>query len=117
MQHESNHKVTCINCGNVFGLAEAFRDELGWHTTCPKCKRSFDMDLPNDSELLRYLLGYIRTIRIAHTESGCYTIYFRCDPDMSSPTIFSQADCQACPKAGCHKFAALNDAEKILCGE
>jgi len=101
----------------VFGLAEAFCGELGWHTTCPKCKRSFDVDLPNDSELLRDLLGYIRATIIVYTDDGCHEVYFRCDPDMSNPAVFNLANCQGCPKAGCHKFATLNDAEKILCGE
>jgi len=117
MQREPTHKVTCLNCANTFGLVEAFSDEMGWYTTCPKCTGSFDVILPNDSDILRGLLGYVRATKIVYTADGCYEVYFICDPNMSNPIVHSEVDCQECPKEGCHKHTALMDAEKTLCGE
>jgi predicted nucleic acid-binding Zn ribbon protein len=56
MQYESSYRVTCLNCANIFGLVEAFSDEPGWYTICPKCTSSFDVVLPNDSDILQSLL-------------------------------------------------------------
>lgn len=36
-------KIKCLNCGYEFdGTAEY--DELGWHSSCPECESSFDVD-------------------------------------------------------------------------
>jgi len=75
------------------------------------------VNLPNDSEALQELLGYIRASKILYTADGCYEVYFKCDPDMSNPTIFSEVDCQECQKEGCHMHTALMNAKKILSGE
>lgn len=42
-------KFTCEHCGHAFEGTISL-DELGWHTACPKCEGSFDVDvyLPHD---------------------------------------------------------------------
>lgn len=38
-------KLKCLQCGHEFeGMIS--HDELGWHSTCPKCEGSFDVDAP-----------------------------------------------------------------------
>ena len=37
--------VKCLNCGHEFVLNKLSRDKLGWHTACPKCNGSFDVDI------------------------------------------------------------------------
>jgi hypothetical protein len=39
--------VECLNCGEVFKLTEAYKDELGLYTSCVQCQGSFDVDLPS----------------------------------------------------------------------
>jgi hypothetical protein len=38
-------EVTCLNCGHTFVMTSFSCDELGPHTTCPKCEASFDIDI------------------------------------------------------------------------
>ncbi len=38
-------KVICFNCGEEFEFIGASQDELGWHTNCPHCEGSFDIDI------------------------------------------------------------------------
>lgn len=38
-------EVTCLNCSREFILNYLCHDELGWHTECPKCESSFDVDI------------------------------------------------------------------------
>jgi len=38
-------KTSCLNCGHEFKVTKVFNDELGLHTTCPKCDSSFDVDV------------------------------------------------------------------------
>lgn len=37
--------VKCMNCNTEFFLKSASCDDLGWHTTCPLCGCSFDIDI------------------------------------------------------------------------
>lgn len=38
-------KLKCLHCQNEFdGTIE--KDDLGWHSSCPKCGGSFDVDVP-----------------------------------------------------------------------
>ena len=39
------NKCKCLNCGFEFEFESASEDELGWHTTCPECTGSFDIDI------------------------------------------------------------------------
>lgn len=41
------NKCKCLNCGKEFTLKSASNDNLGWHTTCPECGGSFDIDIEN----------------------------------------------------------------------
>lgn len=36
---------TCPHCDTYFKLAGASKDSLGWHTICPDCGGSFDIDI------------------------------------------------------------------------
>ena len=37
----------CLNCGHAFGGSISI-DELGPHTSCPKCESSFDVDITGE---------------------------------------------------------------------
>ena len=39
-------KLKCLHCGYEFDGSIA-KDELGWHSSCPDCECSFDVDVPN----------------------------------------------------------------------
>ena len=41
------NKCKCLNCEKEFTLKSASNDNLGWHTTCPECGGSFDIDIEN----------------------------------------------------------------------
>ena len=38
-------KFTCPHCNHTFAGAISL-DEMGWHTVCPECDGSFDVDIP-----------------------------------------------------------------------
>lgn len=38
-------KVVCLQCGHRFQFTGASLDEIGWHTLCPSCNGSFDIDI------------------------------------------------------------------------
>ena len=47
-------KLKCLHCGYEFnGSIE--KDKLGWHSSCPKCECSFDVDYSED-DLMKDLL-------------------------------------------------------------
>ena len=35
----------CLSCGAASRFTGAFNDELGWHTVCPECESSYDIDI------------------------------------------------------------------------
>lgn len=39
-------ELTCMSCHHVFEGTISF-DELGWHSSCPECGASFDVDVPD----------------------------------------------------------------------
>ena len=45
-------KVICLQCGHEFELTGVCNDELGWHTTCPKCGGSFDVEMNEETLML-----------------------------------------------------------------
>ena len=48
-------KFTCLHCEHEFE-GSASLDRLGWHTLCPECGCSFDVDLPTMGELRRTIM-------------------------------------------------------------
>lgn len=42
-------KLTCLNCWHIFD-GDVSLDELGWHSACPECGSSFDVDVPEVEE-------------------------------------------------------------------
>ena len=60
MKHDT---IQCLNCGKVFEFSGASKDEMGWHTTCPECESSFDVDiekhlLPNGTVVKLFVCKY-----------------------------------------------------------
>lgn len=39
-------ELKCLNCGHEFD-GSISKDTLGWHSSCPECECSFDVDVPN----------------------------------------------------------------------
>lgn len=35
----------CQSCDHIFDVDSISKDEMGWHTTCPNCKSSFNVDV------------------------------------------------------------------------
>lgn len=46
-------KLKCLHCSNKFDGTISY-DELGWHSICPKCQCSFDVDVPNGKILMLF---------------------------------------------------------------
>lgn len=38
-------KLNCLSCNHEFE-GRIFKDELGWHSVCPECGSSFDVNVP-----------------------------------------------------------------------
>lgn len=51
---ENTKKIKCLQCGHEFIFTGASKDELGWHTSCPKCTGSFDVDIQDCLMMLPY---------------------------------------------------------------
>ena len=107
--------VLCLNCGDFFDFTAASYDELGWHTSCPCCKASFDVEPPNYSEELQDLFDYCRVSEIKKIDDYLNVIY-NCDTSDENRRD-SIDSCNDCPKAGCHIYTAAHDAELLLNGE
>lgn len=46
-------KLKCLHCQNEFdGTIE--KDDLGWHSSCPKCGGSFDVDVPEGKVVVAF---------------------------------------------------------------
>ena len=52
-KHRST-EYTCPNCGHIF-TGSIDLDELGWHTSCPECESSFDVDVPEG----RFVIAFV----------------------------------------------------------
>lgn len=85
--------VKCLNCGEEFVARDLSKDELGWHTTCPKCKGSFDVDPEpqmwrltdtDDYGIGRVCGYYAKETEIS--ETACYGCIYRarCNADIFS---------------------------------
>ena len=46
-------KLSCLNCNHEFD-GRFFKDELGWHSVCPECGSSFDVDLPEGRIIMAF---------------------------------------------------------------
>lgn len=62
-------ELTCMNCYHVFEGTISL-DELGWHSTCPECGASFDVDVPD---------GKIKMIFQDTSESRDFNDFYRGD--------------------------------------
>jgi len=103
-----------LNCGHEFDLTGASYDDLGWHTSCPDCKSSFDVDLPHYSAELQGLFDYCRVVEVKNI-NGYFDIYYLCDPNGNE--LNTVDTCAECVKAGCHIHTTATNAEMILNGE
>ena len=46
-------KIKCLHCNNKFDGTISY-DELGWHSICPECGASFDVDVPEGKILMLF---------------------------------------------------------------
>lgn len=46
-------KIKCLHCGHLFE-GSVSHDDLGWHSLCPKCNQSFDVDLPEGQIIMAF---------------------------------------------------------------
>ena len=46
-------KLKCLNCDYKFD-GDISYDELGWHSMCPECGSSFDVDVPEGKILMLF---------------------------------------------------------------
>ena len=46
-------KLKCLHCEHEFD-GTIFKDELGWHSSCPKCEGSFDVDVPTGKIVMAF---------------------------------------------------------------
>ena len=46
-------KLKCLNCGHEFD-GSIGKDELGWHSSCPECECSFDVDVPTGRIIMAF---------------------------------------------------------------
>lgn len=46
-------KLNCLNCNHKFE-GRIFKYELGWHSICPECGSSFDVDLPEGKIIMAF---------------------------------------------------------------
>ena len=44
-------KLKCLHCGTEFE-GTISKDDLGWHSACPSCEQSFDVDVPKGRILM-----------------------------------------------------------------
>ena len=56
--------TVCPDCGEYIPVLSADKDELGWHTSCPKCKGSFDIDVED------YLIAVGERVRTSDGKVG-----------------------------------------------
>jgi hypothetical protein len=46
-------KLRCLNCGHEFD-GSISKDNLGWHSSCPECECSFDVDVPTGRIIMAF---------------------------------------------------------------
>lgn len=46
-------RLKCLQCGHEFE-GSISKDKLGWHSSCPKCQGSFDVDIPNGRIIMAF---------------------------------------------------------------
>lgn len=46
-------KLTCLQCDHTFE-GSISKDELGWHSSCPVCEGSFDVDVPEGNIVMAF---------------------------------------------------------------
>lgn len=56
--------TVCPNCSEYIPVLSADKDELGWHTSCQRCKGSFDIDIED------YLLDIGVRVRTSDDKIG-----------------------------------------------
>lgn len=60
-------KLTCLNCSHEFVGTISF-DSLGWHSVCPKCGSSFDVDAPEG----RIKMLFLDTEEVEECDFDCF---------------------------------------------
>lgn len=66
-------KCKCLHCEHEFEGA-ASEDSLGWHTLCPKCGCSFDVDIPNPESAADDICADVLSVILSATAAVGYHI-------------------------------------------
>ena len=89
-------KVKCLQCGYEFELESASNDELGWHTTCPKCEGSFDINIeghlvPNGTKVVMHdgKIGIVDGNDVENSEEFEDINYFICPLEYTHKEVWS----------------------------
>lgn len=90
--------VTCLNCGEVFEFTNASNDEMGWHTSCPKCEGSFDIDIE------KYLIPNGTIVKYSCTKFGVID-----GNDSETSEEFKNINYYVCPIEETYKAVWSND--------
>ena len=61
-------KLKCLNCGHDF-YGDVEYDYLGWHSSCPECLNSFDIDTEDMIEVFGHM--YKNTDRVEQFSFDC----------------------------------------------
>lgn len=61
-------KLKCLHCENKFDGNISY-DELGWHSVCPECGGSFDVDVPDGKIVMAF------TDPVDDDEENCYKYF------------------------------------------
>lgn len=70
-------KLKCLHCENKFDGNISY-DELGWHSVCPECGCSFDVDVPDGKIIMTFIGRNIENIDFTkfednHTKNEIYS--------------------------------------------
>lgn len=81
----------CLSCGHDF-YASISIDELGPHTSCPKCESSFDVDIVGESFCLNLEELYDNLDSLKY----CHIVPDFDDSEMVYYDLYNDEDCLAC---------------------
>ena len=76
-------KCTCLACEHQFE-GSISKDELGWHSSCPECDSSFDVDVP-DGHIVMVFIDNSDTEHLAESEPTSNVVSYYA---FNTPTSF-----------------------------
>lgn len=94
--------VQCLNCGKIFHISSASKDEMGWHTTCPECMGSFDVDIE------KYLIPNGTIVKLSISKYGVVD-----GNDADTSEEFDDINYYICPLEETYKEVWSNDYKML----